>query len=240
MRALILSGGVAHAFADTSAAIAARLAALDVRSSIATDLEAALARSPDVELLVFNLFRDQYFSRRYPVDVPDPEYTPSPPVRQAIVDHLARGGGLLALHGAVISFADWPQWRSILGAGWKQGTSGHPKRAAMEVRVRPGAHPIVEGTASFRLADDEPYGFLDLEPDNIWLATSAHGGVEHPMLWVRSYGGGRVAYLAPAHGLKTHSHPVYQLLLEDSALVAARSGAGRLGAGLRTVGGYRR
>ena len=240
VRGLILSGGVAHAFADTSAAIAARLAALDVRSSIATDLEAALARSPDVELLVFDLFRDQYFFAGTR-STSRSEYTPSPPVRQAIVDHLARGGGLLALHGAVISFADWPQWRSILGCRLEAGNLGTPETGGDGGEGPPRRTPDRRGVRRrFASPTTSRTAFSTSSRTTSGSRWSAHGGVEHPMLWVRSYGGGRVAYLAPAHGLKTHSHPVYQLLLEDSALVAARSGAGRLGAGLRTVGGYRR
>jgi type 1 glutamine amidotransferase len=217
MRATILSGGVAHAFVDTSEAIASRLRALGVESSIMTDIEAGLLNQPQVDLLVFNVFRDEYFSARFPADVPDPTYTPSPPARQAVLDHLGRGGGLLALHGAVISFADWSDWRAILGAGWVPGTSGHPKRAAMEVVVLTDAHPIVAGVPSFTLSDDEPYGFLDIALDITPLATSTHGGVEHPMLWIREFGGGRVAYLAPAHGMDTHLTPTFQQLLDRTA-----------------------
>jgi type 1 glutamine amidotransferase len=223
MRALILSGGVAHSFADTSRAIADRLAELDIVATITSDAETGLTDSASMDLLVFNLFRDDIFSKSWPVDVPDPSYSPSEVARAAVLKHLKQGGGLLALHGAMISFADWYQWGSILGAHWVTGRSGHPKRSAMHVEVLADSHPIVRGIPSFQLAEDEAYGFLDLADDNTVLATSSHGGMDHPMLWIREYRGGRVAYLAPAHGMVTHEHPIYRQLLKRTLewLVAA-------------------
>lgn len=225
MRAMILSGGVAHAFSDTSAALAGILAPLGVHSTVASEVEAALCAPVPADLLVFNLFRDTDFSARYPSDVPDPDYSPSAAARAAILAHLARGGGVLAVHGAVISFADWPEWAAIIGAGWIPRRSGHPRRSPMDVRIVAGAHPVVAGVESYRLADDEAYGFLDLAPDIEGVAFSEHGGVDHPMLWLRSYGGGRVAYLAPCHGLSSLRHPSHRTLIQRTALWLLRRDA---------------
>jgi len=225
MRAKILSGGVAHHFAATSAALADILAPLGIQSATTDDIEAGLMDGRAVELMVFNVFRDAHFSAAYASDVPEPNYSPSAAARSAILSHLESGGGLLALHGAVISFAAWPEWADMLGARWIQGRSGHPKRSPMQMRIVHGSHPVVAGVESYVLEDDEAYGFLDLAPDVRGVAFSAHGGVDHPMLWLREYRGGRVAYLAPCHGMTTMSHSSHRRLIARTALWLLRRDA---------------
>jgi len=92
----------------------------------------------------------------------------------------------------------------------------------MQMRIVAGSHPVVAGIDSYQLQDDEAYGFLDLAPDIQGLAFSAHGGVDHPMLWLRDYDAGRVAYLAPCHGMTSLHEPSHRKLIARTALWLVR------------------
>ena len=50
----------------------------------------------------------------------------------------------------------------------------------------PGRHPIVAGLGDFELCD-ERYSYLRVAPDVIPLATHQHDGIEHPLLWARTW-----------------------------------------------------
>ena len=82
---------------------------------------------------------------------------------RGIESHLARGGGLLALHTAIICFDDWPGWKDILGGRWQWGRSSHPPYGRSKcVPTRPTIRCFA-ALPAFNL-DDEAYGNLDLAP----------------------------------------------------------------------------
>jgi hypothetical protein len=86
----------------------------------------------------------------------------SPESRAEVEAHLARGGGILALHTAIICFDDWAGWKEILAGRWEWGRSSHPPYGSVEVRPDAPDHPLVAGLPAFNL-DDEAYGNLDLD-----------------------------------------------------------------------------
>ena len=60
---------------------------------------------------------------------------------------------------------------------------------------------------------DEVYGFLDVAPDVEPLLTSAHGGAEHPVLWARPVGAGRVVTDLLGHDVGAVTHPSHREVL---------------------------
>jgi hypothetical protein len=224
-RNLILTGGIYHPFAEASAALSGLLAEHGVESRTSEDIEGGLAglASAEYELLTIYALRwrmtqhEKYapFRAQWAMSL-------SPVGRAAIGAHLARGGGLLALHTAVICFDDWPEWPAILGGGWVWGRSGHPPYGRVTARPTAAAHPITRSLGPFEL-DDEVYGNLDLAADVTPLAEAAPAdgaGGWQPALWARAHGGGRVVFDALGHDAGAFTHSVHRRIVTRAALWA--------------------
>lgn len=213
MRALVLSGGIFHDFAATSGFLAELLCRLDVQAEVTEDLEGGLARLEDFDLLVVNALRWRMAGEKYDPYRERWAYSPSEAAREAIVRHLRAGRGLLAMHTALICFDDWREWGDLLGAQWRWGQSGHPPLARIPVRVRTGAHPLVEGIGDFEV-EDEVYGFLDRRPGLEPLMTSEHGGQAHPLLWAWESLGAPVVVDVLGHSVDSLAVPEHRTVVE--------------------------
>jgi len=219
VRNLILSGGVAHDYARTSAMLADVLAEVGIESAVRDDF--AVVESGgllDYDLLTLNCvwwtcdqtpeWRDEW------------HFELSEAARHGILEFLSHGKGLLALHCATICFDDWAEYREILGAWWEWGHSRHAPLQEQTMRVV-GDHPIVAGMADFRIVD-ELYTNARAAGELAPLIVAEWEGVTHPILWVRNYGLGRVCYNALGHGPEAFANPSNRLLLQRGALWAAR------------------
>ena len=238
--AVIVSGGVAHDFPGTSAELARVLGEAGFTATVTEDVEAALtglggpgdggagARRP---LLVLNLLRWTMHVERYLHLREQWAISLSAAARAALADHVRSGGGLLALHGASICFDDWPGWKDILGGVWDWETSTHPLLdGPVAVRVARDAHPVVAGVEDFRIVD-EVYGFLDRADDVTGLLFAPHGGADHPLLWARTVGRGRVVYDALGHHVPSYEVPGHRLVVRRSAVWAAGGTPAQVAAG---------
>jgi type 1 glutamine amidotransferase len=134
------------------------------------------------------------------------------------------------MHGASICFDDWPGWRQLLGGVWRWNTSAHPPLSGpVGVRVV-DRHPIVAGVGNFSIVD-EVYGFLDRTDDVDGLLFSPHGGTDHPLLWARIVGRGRVVYDALGHHVPSYAVPEHRLIVRRAALWAIGAGEDEVAAG---------
>lgn len=220
--AVIVSGGVAHNFPASSAALADVLAEVGFSVTIQTDVEAVLTGLPEADpapLIVLNLLRWTMQVDRYAAFRDEWSISLSDSGRSALWEHVQSGGGLLGMHGASICFDDWPEWRELLGGVWRWDVSSHPplEPDPVTVTVTTAAHPIVAGIGTFRIVD-EVYGFLDRTDDVHGLLFSAHGGVDHPLLWARTVGRGRVVYDALGHHVPSYAVPEHRAIVGRAAL----------------------
>lgn len=216
---LILSGGIAHPFPETSARVAEILESAGVESVITDDLEPALLDLAGFDMVTFNALRTAHpaITGRFPSTCEDSGYEPSARAQAQVLAHLARGRAVLALHTAPICFDDWEDWPRVVGARWRWGTSSHPKVGPIRVSVATDSHSIVAGVESFE-TEDEVYGFMELQPDVRPLMLSPHGGTDHPLLWARETFGGRAVYVALGHDTRTMATGAYQRILQQSAV----------------------
>ncbi len=211
-RNLILSGGVFHDFAATSAALAELLTEVGIDSEITEDIAGALSEPPEVQLITVNALRWQMNADRF-ADLRDRwSFRLPAQARTTLLDHLDRGGGLLCMHTAAICFDDWQGWSRVLGGCWDWSTSHHPPLGWTGVRVH-GGHPVVEGLRDFDLVD-EVYSDLDVLPDVRPLASS-HG---QPLIWARPVRRGRVFYDALGHDVRSYDNEIHRTLLQRAAL----------------------
>ena len=223
-RAVIVSGGVAHDFPATSAELVQVLAEAGVSATVEVDVEAVLtglATAEDSPLVVLNLLRWSMQVERYAHLRDEWSIALSPAARTGLLDHVRTGGGLLGLHGASICFDDWPEWRELLGGVWRWDRSAHPPLdGPVPVTVATDRHPIVAGIRDFEIVD-EVYGFLDRTEDVVGLMSSPHGGTEHPLLWARTVGSGRVVYDALGHHVPSYAVPEHRRIVQRAARWAA-------------------
>ncbi len=220
MHATVLSGEREfadrwHDLAATSARLGEILAAAGFAVEVRTDVTAMLGAGPVGDVLVVNC------SAAAAGDGPRSELPGS--AIAGLAGYLAAGGGVLAVHSAVMSFPDWPGWAELLGARWRAGASMHPPRGPARVRVHTGAHPIVAGVHDFD-TDDERYSRLEVTGADLPLAEHDHDGRAHPLIWARTHGpaGARVVYDALGHDLVGYDSPTHRELIGRAARWVAR------------------
>jgi type 1 glutamine amidotransferase len=220
VRALVLSGGVGHDFDLTSSLLAGVLGEAGFETDV-VDLADGFARlrhaRPD--LFVVNALRWRMLVERFAPQRERWAYESDPEDRQLVEEFVAGGGGLLGIHTAPICFDDWDGWRDLLGARWDWDTSHHPPYGPAKVNVRTDAHPLVAGITDFEV-EDEIYGFMDVAGDVDGLAFAPHGGRDHPLLWAREVGRGRVVYDALGHDGRVYESPEHRRILRRAALWA--------------------
>lgn len=235
---LLLTGGPTHPFAATTPLLVDLLAEQGVTTTVVTDPFEALAllgtaeagQRPGFDLVTVHALRwsmgqERYAAQRaeYAVTVTDDDL--------AVLDRfVGAGGGLLALHTAVICFDGAPTWRALCGATWDWDRSSHPPLGPVTVAPTSAgrAHEVTRGVESFTV-EDEAYGSLDevdgLEP--LLVAESAEptddGGRAHPLVWARPVGAGRVVTDLLGHGPPAFEHPVHRQVLARAATWAART-----------------
>ena len=218
LKALILSGGVAHDYARTSAMLSEILAEAGIESDIREDFRAVEDGSLQrYDLVVLNCAR--WTCNQTPQWRDQWQFELSDAARKGLLEFLAQGKGLLALHAATICFDDWPEYRKILGVWWEWGESGHAPHQKHAMRVRTDAHPLVKGIHDFEIVDElytDPRITDKVEP----LIEAEWEGKRHPILWIRQYGKARVCYNALGHGVQAFANPVFRLLLQRGALWA--------------------
>lgn len=219
MRAVVLSGGLTHDFPTTTACLAELLGEAGLQVEVHTGtggVERALRSLPGAALLAVNALRwtmtGPAVPNRYRERATAEGASPSQPARDALVAHLAAGGGVLGMHTASICFDDWPGWGETLGGAWVWGASSHPPLGP-EIRVTPAApHPLVDGLDGFTLVD-EVYTGLDRQPGVEGLLTAIPPGTgepAQPLLWAREHGGGRVVYDALGHHPPSYQVPEHR------------------------------
>ena len=144
-------------------------------------------------------------------------------LRSALQSFVAGGGGLVALHTSTICFDDWAGWGDLLGAQWNWKRSFHPPLGPAAVRVLDAAHEITEGLADFTTID-EIYADLDVRSDVVPLLAGLHeDGTEHPVLWTREWGAGRVVQFGLGHDESALQHPTTAEIVRRGTAWAVRS-----------------
>lgn len=191
-----------HPFAATSARLAELIGSAGHRVEVSETVEETL-RSPSAHaLLVINIGN------------PDPP-RPVPimiELQQALLAHLAGGGGLLGMHVSATSFTTMPRWPEILGGHWVRGTTMHPPLDLARIDLHPTAHPVAGDDSDLEVLD-ERYCYLEVGQDVTVVGDHRHDGVVHPLIWARRQGPGRVVYDGLGHDERSYDSPGHRALL---------------------------
>ncbi|MCS6860147.1 MAG: ThuA domain-containing protein [Abditibacteriales bacterium] len=199
IKTLVFAGGAIHDFRGVGGAARdalAERAAFDL-TYVEEDLN-VLTQLDGYDLLVFH----------YTVgEITDAQ-------KNGLLNWLASGKGFVGIHSAADSFRGCEEYRAMLGGYFVT----HPRYREYQVSVVDEAHPITEGLTEF-MVKDEQY-ILDYDPRVHVLCTALWKGAAMPVAWTKSWGKGRVFYLALGHDEPAARHEMFRLLLQRGALWA--------------------
>jgi type 1 glutamine amidotransferase len=134
--------------------------------------------------------------------------------------YVASGRPLLAFHGGILCFEDWPEYGRLLGFRWDWGYTGHSKYGPWTVTVQTDAHPIVAGVRGFAVHDELYFNVVIPPEAEVRVHAKAPFGewVEFPMVMTidgeagRISGAGRSVYLANGHTVQSLEPPAMRQL----------------------------
>jgi type 1 glutamine amidotransferase len=133
-----------------------------------------------------------------------------PAQEKALLDFVAAGKGLLALHSASFCFQNSKAYVGLLGAQFARHGSGE----FTATLVNP-SHPVLTGVQAFQVFD-ETYVHTKLSADRTVLMERAEGSGREPWTWVRTQGKGRVFYTAYGHDERVWGHPGFHALMKNA------------------------
>lgn len=140
------------------------------------------------------------------------------PVPAASIDGFARaldrGMGVLAMHCAVSSLRDYPEWVSAIGGMWVPGLSFHPPLDDTEVTGfrLPDGTPVED----FRVEDERYCRLQRIGRSSVVAEFDGPDAVE-PAAWVRQVAASRVAVDVLGHDERSYKSAGHRRLLAQLA-----------------------
>lgn len=147
---------------------------------------------------------------------------PTPNQVEALLARVHAGAGFVGVHAATATFVRYPEYLAMVGARFAK----HDPLKRFTIRFVDQAHPISADLADYE-HDDELYeltgdyidrtNILPLQ-EGLHVIAEAEG---HPMVYVKSHGSGRVAYLASGHDARSLDQPAFKAMFTRSIAWAA-------------------
>jgi uncharacterized protein len=218
VKVLIVTGDHGHAWKETTPFIKDLL----TKAGMAVDV----TETPSKDLTAENLSKYDVFLLNYKdTKKGGPDTRWSDDNQKAFADAVRAGKGLVVYHHASSAFTGGSafdaEYEKMIAGGWrKQGN--HGKRHEFSVVVRKADHPITKGMpAEFAHANDELYANSVMFPESVVLATAFSDKTKdpkntdkhEPVVWVASYGKGRVVENVLGHDVAAMKSLGFQTLL---------------------------
>ncbi len=163
--------------------------------------------------------------------------------RQAFLDFVRAGKGLVVVHAGGSSFYDWPEYQQVVAAFWDLAKTSHGAPHEFTVKLDKD-HPVTRGLEPFRTKDE-----LWLKPGMHPAAKVIATGDDQPLVMTTEFGKGRGFTMLLGHASEFMDTPGFQTLLLRGTEWAATGkvtirGAGDTGATdpdqvIKSVSGYR-
>ncbi|WP_339706408.1 ThuA domain-containing protein [uncultured Kriegella sp.] len=146
-----------------------------------------------------------------------------------LLDYVAKGGGLLILHGAITVQNNSMEFSKMTGGSFDY----HPKQQEMHLKEYDKKHPLVKAFKGKGLTHvDEPYFFknayfdynfrplLYIEIDKLKGMKKEVDQKVNYVAWIKRHGQGRVFYTSPSHNAQSLDNPeLLQFLLDGMQYV---------------------
>lgn len=220
LRALVVTGQNSHNWEQSSRALAK---CLDMEGLFKTDIAVSPSKGEDMGAFLPDF-------KAYDCVVLDYQGDPwSPKMKEAFVDYVRSGGGLVVYHNSSNAFWDWEEYSTIIGLAGHRGPEigpyvfwedegpaydpspgkslHHGPVHAFPVITRVKDHPITRGLPKqWMHAPDELYCLLRGPRENLTLLATAYAdpamrgtGRHEPVLFTKTYGSGRIFHTALGH-----------------------------------------
>jgi type 1 glutamine amidotransferase len=218
VKVLIITGDHGHAWKETTPFLKEVLTkagmSVDVTETPTKDLTAENLAKYDVYLLNYKDTKN---------GGPDTKWSEAN--QKALTEAVNGGKGLVVYHHASSAFTSGSgydkEFEKMIAGGWrKQGN--HGKRHEFKVTIRKQDHPITKDLpAEFAHNNDELYQNSVMLPDSVVLATAysdkkidpKNSDKLEPVVWVATYGKGRVCENVLGHDVAAMKSPGFQALL---------------------------
>jgi len=218
IKVLIITGDHGHAWKETTPFLKDLL----TRAGMSVDVTETPAKDLTPENLAkYNVLFLNYKDTR--AGGPDTRW--SDDNKKAFTEAVHAGKGLVVYHHASSAFVGGrdldKEFEKVIAGGWrKQGN--HGKRHEFNVTIRKDDHPITKGMPEqFAHANDELYQNSVMFPDSVVLATAfadkkldpKNSDKHEPVVWVATYGKGRVYENVLGHDVAAMKSLGFQTLL---------------------------
>lgn len=138
-------------------------------------------------------------------------------LEQSLLDFVAKGKGVVAVHGAIVFLNESPEFSTMMGGSFVM----HPKLEELTLNLVEPGHPLLKAFNGKPFTHlDEPYLFNKayadkkfrplLEIDMGTLEDKARKALEGDrryVAWIKPHGQGRVFYCSPSHRAETYERP---------------------------------
>jgi len=140
--------------------------------------------------------------------------------KRGLIEGIAGGKGFVGIHAAADSFHDNPEYMAMVGGFFR----AHPFHREYIVSLMDHDHPVTCDLKGYAAKDwekwpvyeyrvkDEQY-LLDYDSRLNVLATTVFRGMTWPVAWTRTWGKGRVFYLALGHDVEACRNPFFKNIL---------------------------
>ncbi|MGW3291880.1 ThuA domain-containing protein [Streptomyces sp. NPDC001002] len=134
--------------------------------------------------------------------------------RANLKEYVEGGGGFVGVHSAAGTEYEWPYYGDLLGARF----ADHPPYQPGRLHVEDPTHPATQHLPRVWNFTDEWYNFRTNPRGSVHvLARADEGsyegggmGADHPMVWCREEGAGRVFYTALGHAAEAYQDPAFR------------------------------
>ncbi len=217
-RVLILSGANNHNWQETTPVIKA---VLEETGKFTVDVEEKVGTMKPDAFAPYAVILSNYntFGKNAPKETWGAE------TKQAFLDHIAKGNGLVIMHAGSSVFYDWPEFQALACGTWKDGTR-HGQIHVNRVDFTDEKHPITRGLAPFWIRD-EFWEKMLVAPGATTLATVTPdpafkgSGKPEKILFATETGGGRGFGLFLGHDIITMQNTAWKTLIQRGTEWAA-------------------
>jgi type 1 glutamine amidotransferase len=149
----------------------------------------------------------------------------TPAGRERLAGHVEAGGGFVGVHAAACTEYDWPHYGELLGARFARHPEYQPGKAVIEDHD----HPATRSLPAVWDFTDEWYDFRANPRGRVRVLARADEssydgggmGADHPLVWCREQGRGRVFYTALGHASEAYQDPAFLAHLRGGITWAA-------------------
>jgi type 1 glutamine amidotransferase len=218
LRVLLLSGANNHKWQETTPAIKA---ALEETGRFSVDVEEQVASLKPAALAPYAVILSNFNALEMDASVQVWDAA----MRKAVIEHLAKGHGLVIVHAGSSVFFDWPEFQNLACGSWQKGTN-HGAIHVDRVAFTAEKSPITAGL--------EPFWIRDEFWQNIGLAGGAKAlagvtpppaanadAAKDPILFTSEVGAARGCAIFLGHDALTMKNTAWRTLLQRGTEWAA-------------------